>query len=87
MEEIHYADFKSGMWVLVFYEQEKCLVKVTEKRGGQVRMRCLEKPFGVNMPQNMEREHEPLFYDNVYKANVKPWQSGSGTGRKFLSQY
>ena len=39
------------------------------------------------MPQNMEREHEPLFYDNVYKANVKPWQSGSGTGQKFLSQY
>ena len=39
------------------------------------------------MSQNMEREHEAVFYHNVYKANVKPWQSGSGTGRKFLRQY
>ena len=39
------------------------------------------------MSQNMEREHEAVFYHNVYKANVKPWQSGSGTGRKFLWQY
>ena len=89
LEEIHYEDVKSGMWVLVFYEQEKCLGKVIEKREGQVRVRCLKKPFGVNMPQNMEREHGAVFYhnDNVYKANVKPWQSGSGTGRKFLRQY
>ena len=63
-----------------FYEQEKWLRKVIEKR-------CLEKPFGVNMSQNMEREHEAVFYHNVYKANVKPWQSRSGTDRKFLWQY
>ena len=89
MEEIHYEYVKSGMWVLVFYEQEKWLRKVIEKRDGQVRVRCLERPFGVNMPQNMEREHEAVFYhnDNVYKVNVKPWQSGSVTGRKFLWQY
>ena len=87
MEEIHYEDVKSGMWVLVFYEQEKWLRKVIEKREGQVRARCLEKPFGVNMPQNMEREHEVIFYHNVYKANVKPWRSGSGTGPKCLWQY
>ena len=58
-----------------------------KKREGQVRVRCLEKPFGVNMPQNMERQHEAVFYHNVYKVNVKPWQSGRGTGRKFLWQY
>ena len=54
LEEIHYEDDKSGMWVLVFYEKEKWLRKVIEKREGQVRVSCLEKPFGVNMPQNME---------------------------------
>ena len=88
LEEIHHEDVKSGMWVLVFYEQEKWLGKVIEKREGQVRARwCLEKPFGVNMLQNMEREHDAVFYHNVYKANVKPWQYGSGTGWKFLWQY
>ena len=87
LEEIHYEDVKSGMWVLVFYEQEKWLGKVIEKREVQVRARCLEQPFGVNMPQNMEREHEVIFYHNVYKANVKPWWSASGTGPKFLWQY
>ena len=87
LEEIHYKDVKSRMWVLVFYEQEKWLGKVIEKRKGQVRVRSLEKPFGVNMPQHMEREHEAVFYHNVYKANVKPWQSRSGTDRKFLWQY
>ena len=87
LEEIHYEDVKSEMWVLVFYEREKWLGKVTEKREGEVRVRCLEKPFRVNMPQIMERGHEAVFYHNVYKANVKPWQSGSVTGRKFLWQY
>ena len=87
LEEIHYKDVKSGMWVLVFYEREKWLGKVIEKRKSQVRVRCLEKPFGVNMSQHMEREHEAVFYHNVYKANVKPWQSRSGTDRKFLWQY
>ena len=86
LEEIHYEDVRSGMWVLVFYEQEKWLGKVIEKREGQVRVRCLEKPFGVNMSQNMERKHEAVFYHNVYKAYVKSWQSGSGTGWKFLWQ-
>ena len=55
-----------------------------KKREGQVRVRCLEKPFGVNMPQNMERQYEAVFYHTVYKVNIKPWQSGSVTGRKFL---
>ena len=87
MEEIHNKDVKSRMWVLVFYEQEKWLGKVIEKRKGQVRVRSLKKPFGVNMPQHMEREHEAVFYHNVYKANVKPWQSRSRTGRKVLWQY
>ena len=72
--------------MLVFYEQEKFLGKVIEKREDQVSVRCLEKPFAINMPQNMEREHEAVFYYNVYKANVKPWQSRSGTGQKFQWQ-
>ena len=71
LEEIHYKDIKSGIWVLVFYEQEKWLGKVIEKREGEVRVRYLKKPFGVNMPQIVEREHEAVFYHNVYKANVK----------------
>ena len=38
LEEIHYEDVKSGMWVLVFYEQEKWLGKAIEKREGEVRV-------------------------------------------------
>ena len=38
LQEIHYEDVKSGMWVLVFYDQEKWLRKVIEKREGQVKV-------------------------------------------------
>ena len=51
--------------MVVFYVQEKWLRKVIEKREGQVRVRYLKKPFGVNMPQNMEIEHEVVLYHNV----------------------
>ena len=61
LEEIHYEDVKSGMWVLVFYEQEKWLGKVIEKKEHKVRVGCSEKPFGMNMPQITEREHETVF--------------------------
>ena len=42
------------MWVIAIYEDEKWLANVVDKRGNQVLVRCLEKPFGVKEPQNLE---------------------------------
>ena len=42
------------MWVIAIYEDEKWLANVVDKRGNQVLVCCLEKPFGVKEPQNLE---------------------------------
>ena len=36
-EDVQFEDVKSGMWVLVFYEQENWLGNVLEKQEGQVK--------------------------------------------------
>ena len=37
-------------------------------------VRCLEKPYGVNEPQNLEREREEdaVFFDQVFHTDVVP---------------
>ena len=49
-----FDDVNIGMWVIAIYEDEKWLANVVDKRGNQVLVRCLEKPFGVKEPQNLE---------------------------------
>lgn len=64
--ELDLADVKSGMWVKVTYEEEWFLGKVVEKFDTRCSVRCLEKPFGVREPQNMEPEKHTVVYDKVY---------------------
>ena len=35
-------------------------------------MRCLEKPFRINIPQRKERNERSIFYKNVYGTDIKP---------------
>ena len=46
---ITYGEVNPGIWVIVFYEGEKFLGKVQEKKAGQFKVLCLEKPFGINV--------------------------------------
>ena len=78
---------KDGMWVVVKYEGEKWIGKVMDRKGGKVRVKCLEKPFGIGMPQRFESDGEAIYYSQAFATNVVPKQSGSGTGRKFLWAY
>ena len=59
-EDVQFEDVKSGMWVLVFYEQENWLGNVLEKWEGQVRVKCFYKPFGVNMLQKWKERMKPF---------------------------
>ena len=45
-EPMKYEDVLPGMWVLVRYEEERFLGKVTHKKCGEYYVRCLDKPFG-----------------------------------------
>ena len=66
-QEFEYEAVKSGMWIIVIYEEEKWLGRVLEIRGGQVRVQCLEKPFGVTGPQKLESGHEAIFHFKFIK--------------------
>ena len=58
---------EEGMWGIVIYEEEKWLGKVIKKACNQVCVRCLVKPFGVKIPQNLEREDDAIYYDKIYR--------------------
>ena len=49
-DEIEYCDVKEGMWVVVVYEEERFIGKVQHKKAGEVNVRRLEKPLGINLP-------------------------------------
>ena len=40
----------------------------------QAKVRCLEKPFGINIPQALEKESQSVYYhkDNLYEAPIIP---------------
>ena len=63
---------KIGMWVKVVYEGEKFLGKVTDVKNGYYAVRCLERPFCIGQPQQFEKESQVIYYDEVYKTDVKP---------------
>ena len=48
------------------------LGKAMKKQAGEVLVRCLEKPFAIGGPSNLEREDSAVFYEQVYEANVVP---------------
>ena len=69
-----FDDVEAGMWVIVVYEGEKFLGNVQDKKASQFNVLCLEKPFGINVPQNFEKG-EGVYYDNVFQTDIKPEQT------------
>ena len=61
-----------GMWVIAIDEQEKWLGKVVKKKANQLCVRCLEKPFGINLLQDLEREENAVYFSRVFYTNVVP---------------
>ena len=53
-QSIPFDDVNIGMQVIAIYEDEKWLANVADKRGNQVLVHYLEKPFGNKEPQNFE---------------------------------
>ena len=47
----------------------RCLGKAGEK----FRVQCLSLPFGVRLAQDLEKEADAVYYDEVYKAPIIPW--------------
>ena len=58
------------MWVIAIHEDEKWLANVIDKRGNQVLVCCLEKPFGFKEPQNLEREEDAILVEQVFHTDV-----------------
>ena len=76
-EEIH-----QNMWVKVIYEGQKFIGKVMEKvmakegdkkKQAFVKVKCLEKPFGIREPQDFEMG-DGVYYklSRVFKTDMKP---------------
>ena len=63
LQPIPFDDVNIGMWVIDIYQNEKWLANVVDKRGNQVLVRCLEEPFGVKEPQNLQREEDAIFIE------------------------
>ena len=39
---------------------------------GHFNVHCLEKPFGINIPQRKEQDEHLIFYKNVCGTDIKP---------------
>ena len=71
LQPIPFDGVNIRMWVIAIYEDEKWLANVVDKRGNQVLVCCLEKPFGVKEPQNLEQE-DVIFIEQVFHTDVVP---------------
>ena len=84
-----YDDVKIGLWVIVEYEGEYFigLVIAVHKLTRTARVTCLEHPFGISSPQNMEKETIAADYseEKLFVAPVKP--KGVKVGRMYKYEY
>ena len=63
-----------GSWLIIEYEDKYYVGIAMEKSDDDhlVQVRCLEKPFGSEDPQNLEKERLSIFYseDKLYQSPV-----------------
>ena len=59
-------------WVKVYYEEELFFGLVMDVTNTHCLVKCLEKPFGVNEPQQMERENDAVHYSKVNRTFINP---------------
>ena len=52
LREIPFEEIEVDQWAKVSYEEEIFLGKVLQKKGRAVTVRCLDKPYGICVPQD-----------------------------------
>ena len=67
-----YKDVLPWMCVVVKYEGKRLLGKILQKTCGAYMVRCLSMPFGVNAPQQSDKD-ERIYYTEVYQLDVVPY--------------
>ena len=65
-------DVKIEQWVKVSYEGELFLGKVRSKSSTHCLVWCLNMPYGIDIPQELERENDAIYYSEVYATTVTP---------------
>ena len=58
LEKLNMTHVTIDQWVKVKYEGEFFLGNVLSKLNDQALVHCLEKPFGIGVPQDLEREND-----------------------------
>ena len=83
VKEIDVKDVQVSQWVKVYYEEELFLGLVMDVTNTHCLVKCLEKPFGVNEPQQMERENDAVHYSKVLEHSLNPnysnWEGNGST--------
>ena len=73
LQDMDIAKVKIGEWVVVQYEGEHFIGKVTDtlinKECKAARVCCLKRPYGLKEPSDMESENHVVYYKTIYKCN------------------
>ena len=72
----------------VKYEGEWFIGKVVQRGDSAVSVRCLNMPFGIGYPQEMERESDAVYYEDVYSTGgIEPTLIKIGHTWKYTYEY
>ena len=75
-QPLSYDEVKADSWIIVDYEREYFIGLVCKLHNPSrtVRVRCLNLPFGINIPQDLEKESIAADFpeDTLYIAPVRP---------------
>ena len=76
LNPIKYKDINLGSWLIVEYEDKYYVGIAMEKSDDDrlVQVRCLEKPFGCEDPQNLEKERLLIFYSEDNCSSLQLFQ-------------
>ena len=75
-KSLSYSEAVQDLWILVNYEGEFFLGIILETYDvtKSVKVWCLEKPYGINILQDLEKERYAVVYneEQLFKAPVEP---------------
>ena len=74
---------KQGQWVKVLFEEQLYIGQVVQK-GKYARVRCLELPYPIKKPQDLERANDACDFGKVYQCREVPELVKDGRKWKWL---
>ena len=76
LKEMDNSNVKTAEWVIINYERKVFIGKVIEKlindECKEAKVCCLERPYGIKEPSNMEPGNHVAFYSKVYECKDVP---------------